>query len=113
MSGTTLMGLVRELARTCRANGDRIAVAESCTGGGLAAAMTSIAGSSNWFDRGFVTYSNEAKQDMVGVSSATDPRTGAPIVSLYGENFEDLIPKREHLTGLDVLLVDLADVGAR
>ena len=77
MSSATLMGLVRELARTCRATGDRIAVAESCTGGGLAAAMTSIAGSSNWFDRGFVTYSNEAKQDMLGVSATTLKRHGA------------------------------------
>ena len=42
-------------------------VAESCTGGGLAAAMTDVIGSSQWFDRGFVTYSNEAKADMLGV----------------------------------------------
>ena len=44
------------------------AVAESCTGGGLAAAMTEIPGSSKWFDRGFVTYSNQAKQQMLNVS---------------------------------------------
>jgi uncharacterized protein YbbC (DUF1343 family) len=50
---------------------------------------------------------------MVGVASATDPRTGAPIISLYGEHFADLSPKPEHLAGLDVLLVDLADVGSR
>ena len=77
MSTATLMSLVRELARKSRAGGDRIAVAESCTGGGLAAAMTSVAGSSDWFDRGFVTYSNEAKQDMLGVSAATLKRHGA------------------------------------
>ncbi len=57
-------------------------------------------------------YGGEA-QDMVGVSSAVDGRTGAPIVSLYGEHFADLSPSPEHLAGLDVLLVDLADVGAR
>jgi uncharacterized protein YbbC (DUF1343 family) len=57
-------------------------------------------------------YGGEA-QDMVGVASARDARTGAPIVSLYGERFEDLSPRPEHLAGLDVLLVDLADVGAR
>jgi uncharacterized protein YbbC (DUF1343 family) len=57
-------------------------------------------------------YGGEA-QDMVGVSSAVDARTGAPIVSLYGDRLEDLSPKREHLAGLDVLVVDLADVGAR
>lgn len=57
-------------------------------------------------------YGGEA-QDMVGVGSATDARTGAPIVSLYGDGFADLSPRREHLADLDVLLVDLADVGAR
>jgi len=57
-------------------------------------------------------YGGEA-QDMVGVASAADARTGAPIVSLYGDRFEDLVPRPEHLAGLDVLLVDLADVGAR
>lgn len=45
----------------------RCAVAESCTGGGLAAAITDIPGSSQWFDRGFITYSNQAKQQMLGV----------------------------------------------
>lgn len=57
-------------------------------------------------------YGGEA-QDMVGVPSATDARFGAPIVSLYGEQFEDLSPRPEHLRAIDVLLVDLADVGAR
>jgi uncharacterized protein YbbC (DUF1343 family) len=57
-------------------------------------------------------YGGEA-QDMVGVASAADPHTGAPIVSLYGDRFDDLSPRPEHLAGLDVLLVDLADVGAR
>ncbi len=77
MTAPTLMARVRELARACRETGDRVAVAESCTGGGLAAALTSIAGSSEWFDRGFVTYSNEAKQEMLGVSPATLRRHGA------------------------------------
>jgi uncharacterized protein YbbC (DUF1343 family) len=57
-------------------------------------------------------YGGEA-QDMIGVASAVDARTGAPIVSLYGDRFDDLSPRPEHLAGLDVLLVDLADVGAR
>ena len=57
-------------------------------------------------------YGGEA-QDMVGVASAADARTGAPIVSLYGDRFEDLTPRPEHLAGLDALIVDLADVGAR
>ncbi len=54
-----------------------ISTAESCTGGLVAAAITSIAGSSGWFDRGFVTYSNEAKQDMLGVQPETLREFGA------------------------------------
>ncbi len=57
-------------------------------------------------------YGGEA-QDMIGVADATDARTGAPIVSLYGDRFEDLSPKPEHLARADVLVVDLADVGSR
>jgi nicotinamide-nucleotide amidase len=44
-----------------------MATAESCTGGLIAAACTSVAGSSDWFERGFVTYSNEAKTELLGV----------------------------------------------
>ncbi len=54
----------------CRARGLKIATAESCTGGLVAGALTDIAGSSDVVDRGFVTYSNEAKQQMLGVPSA-------------------------------------------
>jgi uncharacterized protein YbbC (DUF1343 family) len=50
---------------------------------------------------------------MVGVASATDERTGAPILSLYGDRFEDLSPRPEHLARIDVLLIDLADIGTR
>ncbi|HEU0186803.1 MAG TPA: nicotinamide-nucleotide amidohydrolase family protein [Gallionellaceae bacterium] len=58
-------------------HGMMLATAESCTGGGVASAVTEIAGSSSWFDRGFVTYSNPAKQDMLGVSGDTLMRFGA------------------------------------
>jgi nicotinamide-nucleotide amidase len=61
----------------CRQDGLKIATAESCTGGLVAAALTDIAGSSAVVDRGFVTYSNEAKQQMLGVSAATLKRHGA------------------------------------
>jgi uncharacterized protein YbbC (DUF1343 family) len=57
-------------------------------------------------------YGGEA-QDMVGVADATDAGTGARIVSLYGDRFEDLSPKAEDLAEIDVLLVDLADIGSR
>jgi len=52
-------------------NGQKLATAESCTGGWVAQCLTSIAGSSDWFERGFVTYSNEAKLEMLGVDADT------------------------------------------
>lgn len=62
--------LARQLGECLRKLSLRCAVAESCTGGRIAAALTDIAGSSQWFDRGYVTYSNQAKKDMLGVSDA-------------------------------------------
>ncbi|MDQ2088762.1 CinA family protein [Marimonas arenosa] len=60
-----------------RKHGVMIATAESCTGGMVAAALTDVAGSSDVFERGFVTYSNAAKQEMLGVSRTTLERCGA------------------------------------
>jgi len=57
--------------------GEWLATAESCTGGWVAQSITAIAGSSAWFDRGFVTYSNAAKQEMLEVTEATLERHGA------------------------------------
>jgi nicotinamide-nucleotide amidase len=57
--------------------GWQLVTAESCTGGGIAASLTDIAGSSQWFERGFVTYSNQAKQEMLGVSDETLANHGA------------------------------------
>jgi nicotinamide-nucleotide amidase len=64
-----LVDLARRVIEANRTAGRRIAVAESCTGGLVSAALTEIAGSSDVFDAGFVTYSNEAKQAVLGVSS--------------------------------------------
>ena len=61
---------VPALAQALRARGWRIATAESCTGGLIAAACTALAGSSDWFERGFVTYSNAAKTELLGVGEA-------------------------------------------
>jgi nicotinamide-nucleotide amidase len=61
----------------CRKRNLKIAAAESCTGGLLSATLTEIAGSSDVFERGFITYSNEAKQGMLGVSPSTLANHGA------------------------------------
>ncbi|HET9651708.1 MAG TPA: nicotinamide-nucleotide amidase [Usitatibacter sp.] len=71
MTDADILRLARKLGRECKARRIMVATAESCTGGGVAEAITAISGSSEWFDRGFVTYSNEAKQDLLGVSIAT------------------------------------------
>jgi nicotinamide-nucleotide amidase len=68
---------VAGLARQLLARGLTVATAESCTGGGLAAALTDLAGSSRWFERGWVTYSNAAKVADLGVAEATLAVEGA------------------------------------
>ena len=60
-----------------KAAGETLATAESCTGGWVAQSVTAIAGSSEWFERGFVTYSDAAKQEMLGVSPSTIAQHGA------------------------------------
>jgi nicotinamide-nucleotide amidase len=69
--------LVESLAQRLLAQGWMLATAESCTGGMIAAACTELAGSSNWFERGFVTYSNAAKAQMLGVDAALIDQHGA------------------------------------
>ena len=69
--------LVERLASALRSRGERLAAAESCTGGLIAAACTSLAGSSDWFERGFVTYSNAAKTEMLGVPAELIAAHGA------------------------------------
>jgi len=69
--------LAVRLGEAAKARGVRIATAESCTGGLIAGAITDVAGSSGWFDRGFVTYSNEAKRELLGVADATLAAHGA------------------------------------
>ncbi|RYH10302.1 CinA family protein [Tropicimonas sp. IMCC6043] len=81
----TIEGRARILLDRARAGGERIATAESCTGGLIAGAITEIPGSSNVFDRGFVTYSNAAKVAMLGVSEATLAAHGAVSEAVAGE----------------------------
>ena len=76
-----LIELATRVVDTNRALGRRVAVAESCTGGLVSAALTEIPGSSEIFEEGFVTYSNEAKSDMLGVSTDVLETFGAVSVA--------------------------------
>ena len=69
--------LAEKLGARLKARGALLVTAESCTGGWAAQAVTAIAGSSDWFERGWVTYSNAAKQDELGVRPETLARSGA------------------------------------
>ena len=72
-----LFKLAEGLGQSLKVNGYKITTAESCTGGWIAQAITEIPGSSAWFDRGFVTYSNNAKVQMIGVNPQTLAQYGA------------------------------------
>ncbi|MEE9331379.1 MAG: nicotinamide-nucleotide amidohydrolase family protein [Methylophilaceae bacterium] len=72
-----LSNLSAELGQTLQKCGYVLSLAESCTGGMVSATITNTAGSSTWFDRGFITYSNVSKQEMLGVSANTLEQFGA------------------------------------
>lgn len=72
-----LLELSADLGQALQKKGCQLALAESCTGGMIAQSVTAIAGSSAWFDRGFVTYSNAAKTDMLAVPEALIAEYGA------------------------------------
>ena len=75
--GDDVPALTARLAALLQRDGRLLATAESCTGGLIAGACTDLAGSSAWFERGFVTYSNEAKVEMLGVDATTIAQHGA------------------------------------
>jgi len=82
---------VAELADALRARGWHLASAESCTGGMIAAACTDLAGSSDWFERGVVSYSNEAKIELLGVPAALLEQHGAvsePVARAMAEGMQ-------------------------
>ncbi len=97
------------LLDAARRAGLRIATAESCTGGMIAAALTDIAGSSDVFDRGFVTYSNGAKQDMLGVSAVTLAAHGAVSEEVAREMAEGALARSA--AGLAVSVTGIAGPG--
>jgi len=77
MNDTVINELAEQLGKLLFDHELLLVTAESCTGGGLAEIVTRIPGSSNWFERGFVTYSNAAKQELLGVSSGILDQFGA------------------------------------
>ena len=77
MSNDTQVSLVKAVAEALLQHGWMLSTAESCTGGLIAGACTDVSGSSEWFERGFVTYSNEAKHDMLGVPNELIDQHGA------------------------------------
>jgi nicotinamide-nucleotide amidase len=93
----------------CTRRGIMLATAESCTGGMIAAALTDIAGSSSVVDRGFVTYSNAAKIDMLGVSPATLDAFGAVSAQTAGEMAAGALARSQ--AGLAVAVTGIAGPG--
>ena len=77
MNTPSISPLVEQLATALKARGQMMATAESCTGGLIAGACTEISGSSDWFERGFVTYSNAAKTELLGVPAVLIEAHGA------------------------------------
>lgn len=78
-----LNNIVKQLGKILLQHDLKVVTAESCTGGLVAAAITEIPGSSQWFDRGFVTYSNQAKQELLGVEHQ--------LIQIYGAVSEEVV----------------------
>lgn len=85
MSNNEITLLVEQVAKHLLCHQQKLAVAESCTGGWVAKVLTDLAGSSEWFERGFVTYSNQAKHEMLSVSETTLNTFGAVSQETVGE----------------------------
>ena len=98
-----------DLLQAARYWGFRIATAESCTGGMVAVALTDVAGSSDVFDRGFVTYSNQAKIDMLGVRAETLAAHGAVSEEVAREMAEGALERSN--AGLAVSITGIAGPG--
>ncbi|WP_296478398.1 CinA family protein [Roseinatronobacter sp.] len=98
-----------QLLQAARDHGIMIATAESCTGGLIIAALTEVAGSSDVVDRGFVTYSNSAKQDMLGVSASTLQTYGAVSEEVAAEMAQGALKRAD--AGLAIAVTGIAGPG--
>jgi nicotinamide-nucleotide amidase len=91
-----------QLAQLLLRRGWMLATAESCTGGLISAACTELAGSSNWFERGFVSYSNEAKTELLGVKAQTIAAHGAVSEAVVREMVEGAVSRSRARVGVAV-----------
>ncbi|MGH8580564.1 MAG: nicotinamide-nucleotide amidase [Gammaproteobacteria bacterium] len=94
--------LAAGLGKRLKERGLKVATAESCTGGWLGQAITSVGGSSQWYERGFITYSNEAKQEMLGVRLETIARHGAVSEQVAREMAEGALARSRAELGIAV-----------
>ncbi len=109
MIDAELESLALRTGAVLKARGLLLATAESCTGGWISMAVTAIAGSSAWFDRGFVTYSNAAKQAQLGVSADTLVRHGAVSEQTVAEMVDGALQRSE--AGIAVAVSGVAGPG--
>ena len=94
--------LIQKLARQCLERGILLVTAESCTGGLLSSLLTQEAGSSKWFDRGFVTYSNNSKIDSLGVKGETLENFGAVSQEVANEMSKGALNNSEANMGISI-----------
>jgi nicotinamide-nucleotide amidase len=97
-----LDALAERVGRNLKTHSQILVTAESCTGGWVAQAVTAIAGSSAWFERGFVTYSNEAKQELLGVRAETLAAHGAVSEETAREMAEGALRKSRGTVSLSI-----------
>ena len=99
---TELQTQIKRLANLLQAQDHKMATAESCTGGLIAKAATDLAGSSNWFDRALVTYSNQAKIDLLSVSANTLAKYGAVSLEVINEMIKGLMSDASYSMGVAI-----------
>ena len=112
MTDSELLQLSEQVGQALKARGATVTTAESCTGGWVAKVITDIAGSSAWFERGFVTYSNEAKAQMIGVREETLAQHGAVSEPVVVEMAGRMAAVKRSLSAPSGLLLPLPAVKA-
>jgi nicotinamide-nucleotide amidase len=97
-----LLDAVNAIGTKLKAKKEMLATAESCTGGWVGQVITSVPGTSHWFDRGFITYSNAAKREMLGVPTETLTRFGAVSEQTARAMAEGVLPNSQARYALSI-----------